>query len=190
MITLPDQTTVSRGPLRGFWIAIWTLAGTGAVAMVAGRGWRRPGAVGAAAFLAGGVAGVVHPWLAWWPYQGWLRGSRRVARAAIRYTAWVTHTTAIAPLGPWDDPAGPEVQASAWVPSGTQGSATYRSPSADPAAPAHSGREIRAAGRWLRDTGSPRRRWLRACLGVLRWLHPVGDRHRSRTAAGDNYSLY
>lgn len=193
MITLPRGPTLSRGRLRAFWLALWLVTGAvvGLLASVAGA--RRSGIVGLSVFAAGATPGLARPGLARWPYRSWNFGARCVANAATRYTVWVAHTTAIAPMDPavLDAAHGLPLQRdSRWSARGTQSIESYPSPSLDSRHDLGREQPLRAVYRWARDSQRPRGRWLVACLAVLRWLQPPADHEEQINVPSETYTLY
>lgn len=193
MITLPRTATLSRGQLRAFWLSLCLVIGVtvGLLASVAGP--RRGVLAGVSVCAAGAVPGLARPGLARWPYRGWNFGARSVAHAATRYTAWVTHTTAIAPMDPAAldaTPGLPLQRDSRWSERSTQPTESYRSPSLDPRHDLEREPALRAAYRWVRATQRPRGRWLVACLALLRWLQPPPDHEEQIDVPSETYTLY
>lgn len=193
MITLPHSATLSRGPLRGFWLSVWLLLGAATGGSVSGGAARRT-SIAAGIFATGGLAGLLRPSLARGPYLAWLAGSTRAARLATTYTAWVTHTTALPPgtvgaAGPSAYDRNSEVETN-WLERDTQPAAAYRSPSWAPSHTPVRGGSLPALRRWIRDRQQPRQRWLLACLAMLRWLQSPEQPPDARPTAGETYSLY
>lgn len=193
MITLPRTATLSRGRLRAFWLSLWLVIGVTVGLLASAAGTRRRGLASISVFAAGAAPGLARPGLARWPYRGWNLGARSVANAATRYTAWVTHATAITPMDPaaLDAARGlPLQQDSRWSARGTQSTESYRSPSLDPRHALDREPPLRAAYGWARATQRPRGRWLVACLAVLRWLQPPADHEEQIDVPSETYTLY
>lgn len=193
MITLPRTATLSRGGLRAFWLALWLVIGGAAGLLASVAGTRRAGIVGVSVFAAGVTPGLARPGLARWPYRGWNFGARSVAHVATRYTAWVAHTTAIAPMDPaaLDAAHGLPLQRnSRWSARSTQSIESYPSPSLNPRHDLGREQPLRIVYRWARDAQRPRGRWLVACLSVLRWLQPPTDHEEHISVPSETYTLY
>lgn len=191
MITLPDEGALSRGPLRAFWLATWLVGGTVASVLPWSRTRRRL-PLYAAVVAAGAGAGLARPELARRPYRAWDRASRRVAEVATRYTTWVTHTTAVAarPTEEFHPRRPRRGDGSGWLAARSQPVEAYTYLDARP----RDGRVAVSARRslreHLREEGQPRRRWLAACLQVLRWLQDPQAPPQPPVATGENYTLY
>lgn len=166
MMTLPRERPLARGALRAFWLAACTTAGIAAcVAPWAPARTRVPWSLAAAGL--GATAGMARPGVARRPYRAWDRLSRGAADTASTYLAWVTHATAI-PAQP--EPAfGPRTPGSAWRHAETQPSSSYPS------------LEL--------PTSLPRRRWLDACLALLRAVQDPEEPPPPVQPSGDVYSL-
>ena len=193
MITLPRSGTLSRGPLRAFWVTMWLLVALGAGTAASRRGAGRAAVLGAAVFTAGAAPGLARPSIARRPYLTWAGGAGRAARVATGYTSWVAHTTAIAPRRsgrPERGDGGAGDPPSQWSPRGTQAPETYRSPSLSSSHVAHPGGVLRTVHRSLADSAIPRRRWLLVCLAVMRWLQPPSDETNAADIPTDTYTLY
>lgn len=189
VITPQRPGTLSRGPLRAFWLMTSLVVGAAAGAATRGRASiRLTSAVGVAVLTA--YPGVAHPHIVRPPFLAWEAAARRTAGMATTYAAWVMHVTAFPPRDRddrWNGERHGARPASTWQPRGTQQRAAFASPSLTAA---HAEARTSLGMMWasIRDGSHARPRWLCTCLALLRWLDSQ-DRPDADLPVADNYSL-